>query len=403
MIITTTESVAGYVISEYLGAAYGAESYTVKGNLNGELTDLDQAYSKAFEVAKAQMSAKAELLGADAVIGIKSTMTTVGATNIVIVAVNGTAVKAVKEETKAEQSGVLSVQVVEPVTVANPVTEVAITNPVTEVTVANPVTEVTVANPVTEVAVTNPVTEVTVANPVKEVTVANPVKDVNVVNAVKLADSIKVDVPVAAVAATAAPVVEEEPTVVNLEDILEKPAPQAVVPEPVVEEPVAAEPVVAEPVAAEPVVAEPVVEETEPESKEEEAPSLFSDALAGAGKIFIPDPVVEVSSAAPIPPKKEEEKQEEEPAPAVPEKSSIPGVQPVVPPVKKVVEEEKTSEMPLEDKLLLILKENGRKMDMMDIVNELESKVGAFEIIELLEKAVALGKCKKDGKQYYVD
>lgn len=393
MIITTTESVAGYVISEYLGAAYGAESYTVKGNLNGELTDLDQAYSKAFEVAKAQMSAKAELLGADAVIGIKSTMTTVGATNIVIVAVNGTAVKAVKEEAKAEQSGVLSVQVVEPVTVANPVTEVAITNPVTEVTVANPVTEVTVANPVTEVAVTNPVTEVTVANPVKEVTVANPVKDVNVVNAVKLADSIKVDVPVAAVAATAAPVVEEEPTVVNLEDILEKPAPQAVVPEPVVEEPV----------AAEPVVAEPVVEETEPESKEEEAPSLFSDALAGAGKIFIPDPVVEVSSAAPIPPKKEEEKQEEEPAPAVPEKSSIPGVQPVVPPVKKVVEEEKTSEMPLEDKLLLILKENGRKMDMMDIVNELESKVGAFEIIELLEKAVALGKCKKDGKQYYVD
>ena len=397
MIITTTESVAGYVISEYLGAAYGAESYTVKGNLNGELTDLDQAYSKAFEVAKAQMSAKAELLGADAVIGIKSTMKTVGATNIVIVAVNGTAVKAVKEEAKAEQSGVLSVQVVEPVTVANPVTEVAITNPVTEVTVANPVTEVTVANPVTEVAVTNPVTEVTVANPVKEVTVANPVKDVNVVNAVKLADSIKVDVPVAAVAATAAPVVEEEPTVVNLEDILEKPAPQAVVPEPVVEEPV----------AAEPVVAEPVVEETEPESKEEEAPSLFSDALAGAGKIFIPDPVVEVSSAAPIPPKKEEEKQEEkqeeEPAPAVPEKSSIPGVQPVVPPVKKVVEEEKTSEMPLEDKLLLILKENGRKMDMMDIVNELESKVGAFEIIELLEKAVALGKCKKDGKQYYVD
>ena len=148
MIITTTESVAGYVISEYLGAAYGAESYTVKGNLNGELTDLDQAYSKAFEVAKAQMSAKAELLGADAVIGIKSTMTTVGATNIVIVAVNGTAVKAVKEEAKAEQSGVLSVQVVEPVTVANPVTEVAITNPVTEVTVANPVTEVTVANPV---------------------------------------------------------------------------------------------------------------------------------------------------------------------------------------------------------------------------------------------------------------
>ncbi len=400
MIITTTESVAGYVISEYLGAAYGAESYTVKGNLNGELTDLDQAYSKAFEVAKAQMSAKAELLGADAVIGIKSTMTTVGATNIVIVAVNGTAVKAVKEEAKAEQSGVLSVQVVEPVTVANPVTEVAITNPVTEVTVANPVTEVTVANPVTEVAVTNPVTEVTVANPVKEVTVANPVKDVNVVNAVKLADSIKVDVPVAAVAATAAPVVEEEPTVVNLEDILEKPAPQAVVPEPVVEEPVAAEPVVAEPVVEE---AEPVVEETEPESKEEEAPSLFSDALAGAGKIFIPDPVVEVSSAAPIPPKKEEEKQEEEPAPAVPEKSSIPGVQPVVPPVKKVVEEEKTSEMPLEDKLLLILKENGRKMDMMDIVNELESKVGAFEIIELLEKAVALGKCKKDGKQYYVD
>lgn len=388
MIITTTESVAGYVISEYLGAAYGAESYTVKGNLNGELTDLDQAYSKAFEVAKAQMSAKAELLGADAVIGIKSTMTTVGATNIVIVAVNGTAVKAVKEEAKAEQSGVLSVQVVEPVTVANPVTEVAITNPVTEVTVANPVTEV---------AVTNPVTEVTVANPVKEVTVANPVKDVNVVNAVKLADSIKVDVPVAAVAATAAPVVEEEPTVVNLEDILEKPAPQAVVPEPVVEEPV----------AAEPVVAEPVVEETEPESKEEEAPSLFSDALAGAGKIFIPDPVVEVSSAAPIPPKKEEEKQEEkkeeEPAPAVSEKSSIPGVQPVVPPVKKVVEEEKTPEMPLEDKLLLILKENGRKMDMMDIVNELESKVGAFEIIELLEKAVALGKCKKDGKQYYVD
>ena len=382
MIITTTESVAGYVISEYLGAAYGAESYTVKGNLNGELTDLDQAYSKAFEVAKAQMSAKAELLGADAVIGIKSTMTTVGATNIVIVAVNGTAVKAVKEEAKAEQSGVLSVQVVEPVTVANPVTEV------------------TVANPVTEVAVTNPVTEVTVANPVKEVTVANPVKDVNVVNAVKLADSIKVDVPVAAVAATAAPVVEEEPTVVNLEDILEKPAPQAVVPEPVVEEPVAAEPVVAEPVVEE---AEPVVEETEPESKEEEAPSLFSDALAGAGKIFIPDPVVEVSSAAPIPPKKEEEKQEEEPAPAVPEKSSIPGVQPVVPPVKKVVEEEKTSEMPLEDKLLLILKENGRKMDMMDIVNELESKVGAFEIIELLEKAVALGKCKKDGKQYYVD
>lgn len=393
MIITTTESVAGYVISEYLGAAYGAESYTVKGNLNGELTDLDQAYSKAFEVAKAQMSAKAELLGADAVIGIKSTMTTVGATNIVIVAVNGTAVKAVKEEAKAEQSGVLSVQVVEPVTVANPVTEVAITNPVTEVTVANPVTEV---------AVTNPVTEVTVANPVKEVTVANPVKDVNVVNAVKLADSIKIDVPVAAVAATAAPVVEEEPTVVNLEDILEKPAPQAVVPEPVVEEPVAAEPVVAEPV-----VAEPVVEETEPESKEEEAPSLFSDALAGAGKIFIPDPVVEVSSAAPIPPKKEEEKQEEkkeeEPAPAVSEKSSIPGVQPVVPPVKKVVEEEKTPEMPLEDKLLLILKENGRKMDMMDIVNELESKVGAFEIIELLEKAVALGKCKKDGKQYYVD
>lgn len=385
MIITTTESVAGYVISEYLGAAYGAESYTVKGNLNGELTDLDQAYSKAFEVAKAQMSAKAELLGADAVIGIKSTMTTVGATNIVIVAVNGTAVKAVKEEAKAEQSGVLSVQVVEPVTVANPVTEVAITNPVTEV------------------AVTNPVTEVTVANPVKEVTVANPVKDVNVVNAVKLADSIKIDVPVAAVAATAAPVVEEEPTVVNLEDILEKPAPQAVVPEPVVEEPVAVEPVVEEAVAAEPVVAEPVVEETEPESKEEEAPSLFSDALAGAGKIFIPDPVVEVSSAAPIPPKKEEEKQEEEPAPAVPEKSSIPGVQPVVPPVKKVVEEEKTSEMPLEDKLLLILKENGRKMDMMDIVNELESKVGAFEIIELLEKAVALGKCKKDGKQYYVD
>lgn len=92
MIITTTHSIDDCKIDAYMGIVTGTDIYLVGGVLGGGLMNQENLYSTAFENAKRKMEQKAAALGADAIIGVSTNVTSTGGTNNIIVIVSGTAV-----------------------------------------------------------------------------------------------------------------------------------------------------------------------------------------------------------------------------------------------------------------------------------------------------------------------
>lgn len=102
MIQTTTETVAGYEITAVLGLVRGNTirarhlgkdiAATFKNMAGGEITDYTKMMAESREQALDRMSEEAQLLGADAVVAIRFTTSSVmqGAAEILVY---GTAVK----------------------------------------------------------------------------------------------------------------------------------------------------------------------------------------------------------------------------------------------------------------------------------------------------------------------
>lgn len=102
MIQTTTEKVAGYEITAVLGLVRGNTirarhvgkdiAATFKNMAGGEITDYTKMMAESREQALDRMSEEAQLLGADAVVAIRFTTSSVmqGAAEILVY---GTAVK----------------------------------------------------------------------------------------------------------------------------------------------------------------------------------------------------------------------------------------------------------------------------------------------------------------------
>lgn len=97
--ITTTQSFEGKRIEAYYGTVSGTDIYLVGGAIGGGLANQEELFGKAFFSAKKKMFQKALKLGANAVVGMQSIMTSPGGLNNMIVVVTGTAVK-VQEEPK---------------------------------------------------------------------------------------------------------------------------------------------------------------------------------------------------------------------------------------------------------------------------------------------------------------
>lgn len=96
MIVTTTQSVEGKRVSEYLGIVAGQDSYNPSGLLGeGWLTGSGNNYmAQTMENAQRSMASAARGLNADAVIGVTSSasMSSLGGGRVMIY-VCGTAVK----------------------------------------------------------------------------------------------------------------------------------------------------------------------------------------------------------------------------------------------------------------------------------------------------------------------
>lgn len=104
MIITTTNSVEGYQITEYLRVVSGETVFgmNVVRDIGASLRDLFGGRSKGYEdeIGRARDAALSELynralnLHADAVVGVQVTFTAIGQSNsMVLVTATGTAVR----------------------------------------------------------------------------------------------------------------------------------------------------------------------------------------------------------------------------------------------------------------------------------------------------------------------
>lgn len=102
MLMTTTNSLEGRVVKEYLGlvtgeAIIGANIFKdlfagIRDIVGGRSAAYERELAKARDIATEEMSAKAAELGADAVIGIDLDYETVGA-GMLMVTISGTAVR----------------------------------------------------------------------------------------------------------------------------------------------------------------------------------------------------------------------------------------------------------------------------------------------------------------------
>lgn len=92
MIITTTDNVGTRKIRSYLGVVSGTDIYMVGGLIGGGLISQEGLYTSALSKAISKMKQKAEDLGADAIIGVSTNLSSPGNVNYMIVTVTGTAV-----------------------------------------------------------------------------------------------------------------------------------------------------------------------------------------------------------------------------------------------------------------------------------------------------------------------
>lgn len=95
--ITTGYNFEGYKIDKYLGTVTGADSYLAAGIIGEGLLRVDLLFENSFSRAKSIIMNKAASWDANAIIGLKTTLTSIANGNIVV-AVIGTAVKIIPEE-----------------------------------------------------------------------------------------------------------------------------------------------------------------------------------------------------------------------------------------------------------------------------------------------------------------
>ncbi|MBD9055643.1 MAG: hypothetical protein EGR36_06510 [Eubacterium ventriosum] len=93
MIKTTTDSVEGRPIKEYLGIVSGTDIYLVGGVFGGGLSNQENLYNNATKKAMSLLEAKAAKKGANAIVGISVNVTSPGNANNIIVVITGTAVR----------------------------------------------------------------------------------------------------------------------------------------------------------------------------------------------------------------------------------------------------------------------------------------------------------------------
>lgn len=94
MIVTTTQSIDGKKITEYLGIVSGADTYLMGGLMGGGVTNKGQSiyYSSSLSSAVSTMIGAANNLEADAIVGVIINVSST-ANGTVAVTVSGTAVK----------------------------------------------------------------------------------------------------------------------------------------------------------------------------------------------------------------------------------------------------------------------------------------------------------------------
>ena len=91
MILTTTPTVEGKAVKEYLGVVTGTDIYLVGGLLGGGLANQEKLFGAAYKNACEKM--KEKMPKADAIVNIQVQMASPGNLNNIIVIVTGTAVK----------------------------------------------------------------------------------------------------------------------------------------------------------------------------------------------------------------------------------------------------------------------------------------------------------------------
>lgn len=93
MIITTTQSIENYHIVEYLGIVSGADTYVVGGIIGEGFAKQGKYYETALRNAHLQMESKAGQYGADAIVGVQVSVTSMATAGSIVVTSTGTAVK----------------------------------------------------------------------------------------------------------------------------------------------------------------------------------------------------------------------------------------------------------------------------------------------------------------------
>lgn len=92
VIISTTANIEGKPIRNYLGIVSGTDIYLVGGLIGGGLINQEHLYTDALNRATEKMTEKAVEMGANAIVGVTTNITSPGGLNYIIVVVTGTAV-----------------------------------------------------------------------------------------------------------------------------------------------------------------------------------------------------------------------------------------------------------------------------------------------------------------------
>lgn len=104
ILLSTAETLIGYEVTEYIELVSGTDIYLVGGLIGGGFATQEGLFEKAMRNAEKSLRSKAKSFGANAVIGIRQSFTAPGATNHMILALTGTAVK-IKKNEKNQSSG----------------------------------------------------------------------------------------------------------------------------------------------------------------------------------------------------------------------------------------------------------------------------------------------------------
>ena len=93
MIITTTPTLDKFQITQYLGIVTGADTYIVGGLIGEGFLKQNSLFRQAVSTARKQLESAASEMGADAVVGVLISSTSMASTGNIIVTATGTAVK----------------------------------------------------------------------------------------------------------------------------------------------------------------------------------------------------------------------------------------------------------------------------------------------------------------------